>query len=318
MFNSFLIYRLTFGLIVSLKHRFSRILCALNFMPFYYKNNLPSQDDSKNLTIVLFVYNESSRVQEAIISLRGYENILVVDNYSTDATIDIIKLERPDVKIVQIKNPGVVTGSVIRQALEYVETDWVFHTLVSERIPDILRRSVNNITAKHRDDIRAIFIDRSSFTCFNKTHTTCSRLKNMLAKDYLNQSYRVFKKEYFDESASRIHNEFTVKVQKKSQVVVINTLLAPAYLHHDRGCSFGNIIKKNLKYAIIESDKLIRQNYKSSLIRCLFRPVAYFIKANICSTLTLSTSRHSFIESINHAIYIYTVEILCYQKKQDH
>ena len=80
---------------------------------------------SHKITFVLFMFNEEARIERAVRNFLRYGRVLVVDNYSTDRTVEIAKSLGADVLLH--KNQGWVedehTTSVVKAA---VQTPWLY------------------------------------------------------------------------------------------------------------------------------------------------------------------------------------------------
>lgn len=91
-----------------------------------------------DLTIILLTYNEEKNLPGCLESLEGIPaNVFVVDSYSTDSTIDILK----EKKISHVQHPF-VNYAVQRnwsQANEPFQSTWVMHLDADERLSDELR-----------------------------------------------------------------------------------------------------------------------------------------------------------------------------------
>ena len=87
--------------------------------------------DNKRLSIIIPVYNEKKTIQEIIkqvlaVELQNIEKeLIIVDDYSTDGTREILKSLKKDVTqiIYHPKNQG--KGAAIRTGLRYVTGDYV-------------------------------------------------------------------------------------------------------------------------------------------------------------------------------------------------
>lgn len=80
---------------------------------------------SKQITFVLFMFNEEARIERAVRNFLPYGRVLVVDNHSTDRTVEIAKSLGADVLLH--KNQGWVedehTTSVVKSV---VQTPWLY------------------------------------------------------------------------------------------------------------------------------------------------------------------------------------------------
>ncbi len=94
---------------------------------------------SDNITVCIFAFNEEHRILRCIRNFEGHLKILVIDNYSTDATKTIV--ENKGIRCVSIKNPNfIATPEVMNPVLDEVDTDYILIASVSEYVPLALLR----------------------------------------------------------------------------------------------------------------------------------------------------------------------------------
>lgn len=92
---------------------------------------------SDNLTVCLFSYNEENRIEYAIKNFIDKFKLLVIDNFSTDRTLDICN--KFGVEFVQIANHGFVEQPMVMDAVwDHVKTDYMLLALCNDYIPDEL------------------------------------------------------------------------------------------------------------------------------------------------------------------------------------
>jgi glycosyltransferase involved in cell wall biosynthesis len=90
------------------------------------------------LTIVVFTFNEEKRLPWVIRNFSDFARILVVDNESTDQTVEIAKAAGCNVLIN--KNQGWVEDALtVERVFEAAETEWIYWGFADEMIkPDSL------------------------------------------------------------------------------------------------------------------------------------------------------------------------------------
>jgi glycosyltransferase involved in cell wall biosynthesis len=108
---------------------------------------------SDNLTVCLFCYNEENRIEYAIKNFIGKLKILVIDNFSTDRTLEIC--EKFGVEYVQIDNTGLfVEHPIIMDAVwKHVKTDYMLRTFCGEYVPDELLALYAKVANEKRYDV---------------------------------------------------------------------------------------------------------------------------------------------------------------------
>ena len=122
-------------------------------MPRRRSDDLPSIS-KEDVTIVLPTLNEEKAIGGVIDELlaEGYSNILVVDGYSTDRTVEIAKSK--GVKVVYQKGKG--KAGAIRTAIETVETPYMLimdadHTYDPKDIEKLLIPGYDEVIGLRKD-----------------------------------------------------------------------------------------------------------------------------------------------------------------------
>ncbi len=94
----------------------------------------PQQYRFESYTMLLTVYNEEARVKRVVEYYRPFAKLIVVDNYSEDATVSI--LNNLGVKLIQYRNPGTAqTPECIKYFFSLVDTDYILFLSCSEFMP---------------------------------------------------------------------------------------------------------------------------------------------------------------------------------------
>ena len=97
---------------------------------------------------ILLTYNEESRIEPALENFHGRADIIVVDNYSTDRTVEIARKYTD--KIVNFKNPGWDLPDLYYAALKVCETDYILVTMVSRFYPPQLLALFDRVARERR------------------------------------------------------------------------------------------------------------------------------------------------------------------------
>ena len=107
---------------------------------------------SDNLTVCLFSYNEENRIEYAIKNFMDKFKLLVIDNFSTDRTLDICN--KFGVEFVQIANHGFVEQPMVMDAVwDHVKTDYMLKTFCGEYFPDALLSLYAKVANEKRYDV---------------------------------------------------------------------------------------------------------------------------------------------------------------------
>ncbi len=110
---------------------------------------------SSKITVCIFAFNEEKRIIRCIRNFKDYANIVVVDNYSTDATKEIV--ESAGIRCMSVKNPNFIeTPEVMNPVLDAVDTDYILIASVSEYVPlALLQKYAEVANAGNYDVVRA-------------------------------------------------------------------------------------------------------------------------------------------------------------------
>jgi glycosyltransferase involved in cell wall biosynthesis len=115
-----------------------------------------------NLTVIFTTYNEEHNIGEAVESVLGWaDEIIVVDSFSTDDTLTILK--KYDVKILQRKYLGPADQK--NWAIPHAKNEWVLLMDADERATLEMRAEITNILMEHSDTLRK-GREKTRFDCY--------------------------------------------------------------------------------------------------------------------------------------------------------
>jgi (heptosyl)LPS beta-1,4-glucosyltransferase len=95
------------------------------------------------ISIVLVTFNEERNIEECLDSAKWADEIIVVDSFSTDRTLEFARRYQP--RIFQRPWPGF--GKQKNFALQQASMDWILLIDADERITEELRREIENLLA---------------------------------------------------------------------------------------------------------------------------------------------------------------------------
>jgi len=146
---------------------------------------------SKQITFVLFMFNEEARIERAVRNFLPYGHVLVVDNHSTDRTVEIAR--ELGAEVLMHKNPGWVedehTTSVVKMA---VRTPWLYWGFSDEIVDRPTMEAM--LAAVEGGKCSIVNIARKNYYYGEFTHDA-----------YRNTQTRAFKKEAVDFRGNVIH-----------------------------------------------------------------------------------------------------------------
>lgn len=147
---------------------------------------------SNKITFVLFMFNEEARIERAVRNFLPYGRVLVVDNHSTDRTVELARTLGADVLLH--KNPGWVedehTTSVVKAA---VQTSWIYWGFSDEIVDRATMDAM--LTAIESNRCSIVNIARKNYYYGEFCHDA-----------YRNTQHRAFKKDAIDFTGNVIHS----------------------------------------------------------------------------------------------------------------
>lgn len=96
-----------------------------------------------NLTTIIIAKNEENNIADAIDSVNFSKKVIVVDNGSTDRTLDVAK--RAGADVVKI-----ITNDFSKQreeGLKHTKTDWILYIDADERVTDTLKKEIESVVS---------------------------------------------------------------------------------------------------------------------------------------------------------------------------
>src|SRR5262245_58693654 len=97
------------------------------------------------LTAIVTTLNEEANLRECLESLRFADEVLLVDSFSTDATVAIAR-SFPNVKVVQRQYFG--SAAQKNWAMDQIATPWLLIVDADERVPEALAREILGLLEK--------------------------------------------------------------------------------------------------------------------------------------------------------------------------
>lgn len=168
----------------------------------------------KSFLGVIVTYNEESRIASTINFYQSHiDNFLLIDNFSTDSTLDIALNILPQVKIIQYRNTGTTeTCDWWIHVSSYFTHDYVLFLSCSERISIDLLKVYDHIAQNKSTDI--VFSPRTTITsgvCTDSLYCTPSSLFTLHNK--LPQVARFVRWQSIDPSYISPHDSFRSQVK---------------------------------------------------------------------------------------------------------
>jgi len=109
------------------------------------------------LSVFILTFNEKDKIVDCLESVKWADEVVVMDSFSTDGTVEICK--KYGAKVVQSKFEGF--GKLRNDALESCSNDWILSVDSDERVTEELKNEVLGLLEKG-PDADAYYVPRKS------------------------------------------------------------------------------------------------------------------------------------------------------------
>lgn len=201
---------------------------------------------------MILTFNEEKNIEKCLKSLFWVDEIIVIDSFSTDATLDICN--QYSTKVFQRKFTGY--ASQRNFGLEKVSGQWVLMIDADEEVTEELSKEIKKIILRD-NDIDAYYIPRNNFS-FGKHIRYGSKYP-----DYLLRLFKRGKMRYDKE----IH-----------EIPIINGKVGylNSCINHRNYSSISEYLPKFNFYTDIEAKEMIKNKIKISWGKIIFYPLLRF------------------------------------------
>ncbi len=223
----------------------------------YNSLQIKSSESKVKLTALMITYNEIEHIEAVIQNLSFADELIIVDSFSTDGTVEVIK-KHPNVKLIQRAFKNFTDQKAF--ALEQASNDWVLFMDADERITPSLEQEIKAVISEGNSKFAAYYFYR-----------------RFMFKDQIlrfsgwqtDKNYRLFQKSKVQFSPERIVHE-TLVVNGGSGALK-NKLLHYSYK------SFDDYKGKMVKYGQMKAIEEAEKGKKFSLVASILRPTYKFL-----------------------------------------
>lgn len=208
----------------------------------------------EKLTAIIPTYNEEGNIREAIRSVSFADEIIVIDSFSTDNTVKIVK-EFSNIILLQRKFDDF--SSQKNYAIDTAKNNWIYILDADERISDALEEEISIILNTSHDKVG--FYARRTFYFSNKRINYAGYQRDKVI--------RLFNKEYCRYNGNLVHE--VIKTDKKIGFFKNK-------LDHYSYKNLNHFLQKLNHYATLQALELFKENKKISIYHFTIKPVARF------------------------------------------
>ena len=211
------------------------------------------------LSIIIIAKNEGENIKECLKSVKWADEIVVVDDMSTDRTVEICR-QYPNVKVYEKKMEGF--GPQKNYALSKATGEWILSLDADERVPQLLREEILTKITQGKHDGYCI---RRNNLVFGKW---------ML--DYKAVNLRLFRKEKGKFSSKKVDE----KVMLEGDTGILQNPLLHAPFSHSSVTNYIKIVVG--QRSSYTADDLYNMGRRVTIKNCLdyffLRPIFIFFQ----------------------------------------
>ena len=208
----------------------------------------------KKITAIIPTLNEEIHIKEAIKSVSFADEIIVIDSFSTDKTVEIA--EKLNVRIIKRKFDDFSTQKNF--AIEKASNDWIYILDADERVTPGVKEEILNAIKNPKDNV-GFYVRRTFFFMDRKiNYGGCQRDKVV----------RLFLKEFCKYNGSPVHETITAKGKLGFFKNKIDHFSFKNYDHY---------ISKMNHYGALRGKEFHEKGKKVNLYHLLIKPPARFI-----------------------------------------
>ncbi len=244
------------------------------------------------LTVVILAKNEEANIPKCIRSVPFANNILVIDDFSTDKTAKVGKSEK--VTVIQKKLEGDFAAQR-NFAVSKVKTDWILFLDADEEVDIDLAKNILSILAVNGEK-NGYYICRRDFWQGRELkygETVTARKKGLL---------RLMKKGS-GKWSGRVHERYGLHGTAG---------ILKGYINHYPHVNIKDFLQKINAYSTLRAQELLFQEVKPSLFRLIMFPFVKFIYTYVIC-LGFLDGGAGFIYSFMMSFHSFLVRAKLYQ-----
>ena len=266
-------------------------------MNFFYlreksKNIIQFKNKMSNpISVTIITKNEQKNIERCLKSVRWANEIIVVDNHSTDKTREICR--KYDCKIVETDWQGF--GPTKRLAVDAASNDWIFSIDSDEQVSEQLKDRILNILKN--PSLNGYRIKRISYY-LGRQIRYCG-----WDRDY---KLRLFNRKFGNFNEKLVHESVSIDGE-------VGRIAEPMF--HYTYPTIQSHIEKMDRYTELGVEQLIKKGKSSSILMAILRGIAKFIKMYLLQRGFLD-GKIGFVLCYNSAFGVYLKYLKLWEKNR--
>ena len=216
-----------------------------------------SSTGKNKVSALLITYNEIHNINAVLENIAFADEIIVVDSFSTDGTVERIK-QHPNVKLIQRPFKNYTDQKAF--ALEQANNEWVLFLDADERVTEDLKVEILSITLSKGPTDAAYY--------FRRTFMFQDKVLHFSGWQW-DKNYRLFKKDKVRFTEDRVVHE-TLEVNGTSGVLK-NKLIHYSYKDYE------DYKGKMIKYGRLKAQEELQKGYTPNVYHFVLKPTYRFV-----------------------------------------
>lgn len=212
---------------------------------------------NSKISALAIIRNEEDNIREYLRNMAFADEIIVVDSYSNDATLDIIRADFPQVRIVQ--RPFDDFSSQRNFAIALASHDWITFFDADERVTEKGIQEIRERVASNPDEA-AFWVKRTFYY---------SEKPMFYGGQNQDRAIRLFRKSKCRYSNKLVHEQLIVDGKAGNLREII---------HHYSFKNKANFLGKRLQYSQLRAQELFLKNKKPNAFHFYVKPAFRFFK----------------------------------------
>jgi glycosyltransferase involved in cell wall biosynthesis len=241
------------------------------------------------ISVILITYNEEKNIERCLRSVSFADEIIVVDSFSTDRTIELARQFTSN--IIQHKYDGDIRQR--ERGFATAKGGWLFYIDADEEITDELKNEIlKSISSENMTE--GYFVQRRN-RIFGKWMYNGGWFPDL--------TFRLFRKEKYVAEFEEVHGGFTVHGSK-------GTL--HGFLNHFPYDTIEQYVAKMNDYTSLQVSNKLKQvdGLNISWTKIVFSPVSHFLRKYI-SNKGYKDGMQGFVLAVLGAIYTFALYAKC-------